>query len=1069
MGVKLNLPPLVVGVVLLLVTIVAFASAPSIHISIYSDASVTLKLSHATRLSQPLGVGEVVVMFNTTSSSGFTLKLHGSVNWGGQDRPFIELYLASKREPCREVCRSFTNLNLVVVSDDGSLEASSTEPLIITLNTTSLQGAIEGRLRLRGEGVYRDFVLKLDQQLLVDAFKQLGLVGWSLTLKNITTRQEGQHVFLEFTLEFDVARSLGGLELLRESIKSIVEEYVEARVQVDLHLLSSSSRQVFNITINSSMDINRYLEIASKAYTIMSTFIGEIPVPYTINQILGALVNTTHIYELLKLFTERFNVIGPSGYLHISLDRDVLRVELQTPRVRGKNATTPRDTLVAIYEYVEQLSFALGRREILDVRVKLDLEPGLVALLNGAEVSEISFRDLSKLEIAKREAVERQPSLDLRVILVITLASLVVLTSILVLKRLKSRATTKTSILRPLSGVVLASIVVCLVCGAPPFIESINATPADQAIWDYRPGASTVGFESWQNHPGYIPLVEPVVVSVFINALSNDISAPDYPMIVNEAKTRLPCGEFSKILARVEVSVESVVPGRPGVNYDRPLWVFVEGTPLVVGTTAQRSRYVAMSDVTHLYPMLTCSVREFTMLMRNWIMPERGLTGYFKVNVTLLYYPGRKPSWVPDLVIPLWSSGRDWVTISRSRPILWWNVSIPSNATQAILYLYLEGASREEFWWMREPPVRLVYVLDDENKTIAVTQPFPFIYTGGLIPHLWHPIPSINTYIFHPIVIDVTPYLYQLTKARSLAITMSDIDDYWFIGGFIALKTTTGEVKYEFLGDDVYVEIREENATVDNTPTRIFIAQYTNTAGVRIVTNEASYVYHVVYNVSLWSHIKQRAGSLETKITQRWSYRSSWLNQTMRYEATSDFTVNKSELVEPEGPLHSASPEAPVPARLKVEVLVDHRFDVFIDSELTSTKHTRFVEVVEAKGVMGLYVYYTSPTAYTVRHISYADAETTKTSTYSKKTVVSLLTIPEYYYYRRTKATATYPPIKSNIVEDELAIYYVENTIDLVKTALYITLLTDLARLEILLGIKPFESQPIFQHATHTP
>ncbi|WP_440059899.1 peptide-N4-asparagine amidase [Thermogladius sp. 4427co] len=537
---------------------------------------------------------------------------------------------------------------------------------------------------------------------------------------------------------------------------------------------------------------------------------------------------------------------------------------------------------------------------------------------------------------------------------------------------------------------------------------------------DTRPGMSTVGFWSWQDYPGYVPSTQPIEVALFTNTPSNNLSDPNYPPIPSSKLITLPSGTFSKIILRVNVTMESAVPGRPGVNYDRALWIFVDGIPLLIGTTAQRFNYTLAVDVTHLYPILVGGSHNFTMILNNWVIPRLGLTGYFVVNASLLYYPGNPPPDVPDLVIPLWNtSGLSWITLNTRQPSFWQVSNIPGNVVQAYLYLYAEGASYDEFWWTNIPTDRLIMVYSD-GRLIAVTQAFPYIYTGGILPFLWRPVPSIDTYAFHPFVIDVTPYLPYIVGTHNFTITVTNNMNYWLIGGFLALKTSSQTVTYTFLGDNPVLNRVESQSPTGSGTIYSVRTIFSNTARLNITVGGSTYTYTVTYRVYVAGTQSYNDVWWNTTLTQAWGFESYWGgSKVARYE-TSDIRMNYYEIVNPQGDISKATVSNPVPAQDILNVFIVHTYSVSQVSNIGGVYNSTYSkQSVSAYGGMASNLLFISPTGAIITSISKVYARTTKTEYYELKLGASTL----YRFNRLTIGLTRYPPLIYAIEKDIVGIY----------------------------------------------
>ncbi|MDM7276029.1 MAG: hypothetical protein P3X22_007965 [Thermoprotei archaeon] len=338
---------------------------------------------------------------------------------------------------------------------------------------------------------------------------------------------------------------------------------------------------------------------------------------------------------------------------------------------------------------------------------------------------------------------------------------------------------------------------------APQGFEPLQTSPTSSQAEDPRPGLSVSGFWSWQDYPYAVPKVDPIVIELVRNYTVSWFTKPD-SFLVKVDWTGLG-SSFSRILLRADVYLVSVVPPRPAVQYDRPFWVYINGVPALIGSTVQRFNQTVIVDVTHLYNIIVGRDLNITIALRNWAIPAIGLTGAFSVYLKLLLYPGPKPEGLPDDVIPLfaYSSRTSWpgvsnVWLDRANPVAWEIVKIPKGVSRALLIIYTEGFSVEEFWYYNIPPDRFI-VISSDGIPIAVAQPQPWIHTGGLSPLLWRPVPNIKTLAFEPLVIDVTGVLPLLVGTHNLTITVGKLLRYWTIIGALAIYKNPEATSYRLL------------------------------------------------------------------------------------------------------------------------------------------------------------------------------------------------------------------------------------------------------------------------------
>jgi hypothetical protein len=129
------------------------------------------------------------------------------------------------------------------------------------------------------------------------------------------------------------------------------------------------------------------------------------------------------------------------------------------------------------------------------------------------------------------------------------------------------------------------------------------------------------------------------------------------------------------------------------------------------------------------------------------------------------------------------------------------SVTLPSNLTRAYLELYLKGNSCDEFWFGSQPDdyagpnglcgggaFREVQVSID-GQLAGIAWPYPFIFTGGVNPWLWRPIPAVNAFDMPPQIVDLTPYVGVLNDGQPHTISLRVAHDgnYWGIGSNLLL------------------------------------------------------------------------------------------------------------------------------------------------------------------------------------------------------------------------------------------------------------------------------------------
>ena len=514
-------------------------------------------------------------------------------------------------------------------------------------------------------------------------------------------------------------------------------------------------------------------------------------------------------------------------------------------------------------------------------------------------------------------------------------------------------------------------------------------------FYDPREVVKTEEYWSFQDYPLYVPIqVKPLIVNVFTNAECGNWSGP---IVVTK---NLPTGYFRKIILRLDVKLESSVPGRPAVQYDRPLWIFVDGAPLFVGTTTQRYNYTVSVDVTHLYPLLMGS-REFSLVLLNWVRPDWGLTGVFYVNATLYYFPGR-PINKPDLIIPLWSSGpgnwREGLGIARltaSAPNATQTITIPRNTLKVKLLLYLEGASYDEFWWDYIPPFRWVEILSDD-KPIAITQPFPYIYTGGINPLLWRPQPAVKTLGFEPMIIDLTPHLPRLVGTHNITVVIKNMNNYWWVfGALLIYRSETPGPTYIPLSYDY--NCYEEGAvdTIDNATVYDGYGYCYMYATTRIKDGTKGYIASSYTYLELTTHHTYNDVWDNVTMSQLWINQHTFMTQYsligrvhryvdeyVREIWAAPFRINYAFFVEAAGDPSQATSENPVPANFSMYTTMGQGLVIYKSGLIkTIPFYIKDSEIVMASGILNGTMMFISPTAAIITSLTYNEALNTKITT----------------------------------------------------------------------------------------
>ena len=304
----------------------------------------------------------------------------------------------------------------------------------------------------------------------------------------------------------------------------------------------------------------------------------------------------------------------------------------------------------------------------------------------------------------------------------------------------------------------------------------------------YRDLVGRDGYYSFEAFRYVPPNVTPIVVKVATMAPFYNSSLTPYNATVD-----IPPGNYSLILMQVSVNESG------GIQYDRALYIYANGTPVFWGSTQEILNSTAYVDLTLFENLLQGPVK-FQIVLPNWIVPKLGINGHYNVNVTLYLYPGPRPQGLPNKFIPLFLNnfGYSRAFLTGSNDYAAYQVEVPNGTYRAWLILYEEGGAYDEFWYTNIPAVRYIKVYYN-GRLAGIVNPFETIYTGGIDLFWWKPVTSINTLAFHtPDIIDLTPLLAYGLNA-TIAVHVADLqasmqtmgvsgnEFQWTIAGVLAL------------------------------------------------------------------------------------------------------------------------------------------------------------------------------------------------------------------------------------------------------------------------------------------
>ena len=304
------------------------------------------------------------------------------------------------------------------------------------------------------------------------------------------------------------------------------------------------------------------------------------------------------------------------------------------------------------------------------------------------------------------------------------------------------------------------------------------------------------------------PAEAPCVVTLFANATFGAAAVP----IAYAPPPACP-GPWARVVLDVDISVDA------GIQYDRTGTIFLGGVPLWFGTTAEPSpglgpHWRVERDLTEDTALLS-TPQAGSVLIANYTNSVD--TSLIHATGTLKFYAptsGAPAPAEPDLVLPLSGTGGTTVALGNSSAQLSTTVTLPRNVRDAALDIYLQSQSSDEFWYTCVPDSIAQQVqscgggafregeVSVDGVPAGVAPITPWIYTGGIDPYLWAPLPGVQTLDFKPFRVQLGPFAGVLADGNphTIAVSVFGANNYFSAAGGIYVwldhgaATVTGRV-----------------------------------------------------------------------------------------------------------------------------------------------------------------------------------------------------------------------------------------------------------------------------------
>jgi Peptide N-acetyl-beta-D-glucosaminyl asparaginase amidase A len=360
--------------------------------------------------------------------------------------------------------------------------------------------------------------------------------------------------------------------------------------------------------------------------------------------------------------------------------------------------------------------------------------------------------------------------------------------------------------------------------------------------------------------------------------LFQDMAFADYtPKTFSYAPPEGCVGPWAKVVFVADFTVTA------GLQYDRTAKLFLGGANLFFGTTPEPRAALSPSwhvenDVTDLSALLKTR-QSGVANIGNFVGVYGGYdyNGIIYANARLEFYPAPSRDHnheardrdhdhdhgtrAPDVVIAL-QGDSDATTLSTTASQLTKTLALPTNIEAAYLDVIAQGQSSDEFWYRCVPNDVTKFVgrcggtafreteISIDGQPAGVAPVYPWIFTGGLSPYLWEPIPGVQTLNLKPYRVDLTPFAGLLSDGRphAVAVSVFNANSYFAATATLLLYTDlwTDRVTGAVLSNDLTPQpaptlsenvTADANGSINEVSERQFaISGYVNTSHGRVET-----------------------------------------------------------------------------------------------------------------------------------------------------------------------------------------------------------------------------------------
>lgn len=364
------------------------------------------------------------------------------------------------------------------------------------------------------------------------------------------------------------------------------------------------------------------------------------------------------------------------------------------------------------------------------------------------------------------------------------------------------------------------------------------------------------------------PATTPCVVTLFTDAQFTDFNVENYTYTPPAACP----GPWAKVVLEADINLNA------GIQYDRTANFWLGPTNIYFGTTAEPSNigpsWHVENDLTD-YSSIFYTAQSGQADIGNTLCC--GLTSTIYASASLEFYPLAKGQTAPvtaNVVLPL-SAGPSGgtVTLATTTDTLSGTFAMPTNVQAAYLDVYAQSQSADEFWYtcvpndvstelqscgntgFRETEITI------DGQPAGVAPVYPWIFTGGIDPDEWLPIPGIQTLNFTPYRVNLTPFAGLLSNGQQHTVSLSvyNANNYF--------SATASLLLYEDPGST-----QTSGAITQNTLTAAPTPVVTENLNVQSTSIKGTVDVSSKRNFTISGYVNTSHGTVTTKVIQNLTF-----------------------------------------------------------------------------------------------------------------------------------------------------------------------------------------------------